>query len=75
MIGRLGSLLSFCGRWLGVFAIGFYQIVLRGHLTGGCRFTPSCSIYTREQILRHGLMKGIMCGLRQLSQCHPWGRG
>jgi hypothetical protein len=43
-------------------------------LTGGCRFRPTCSEYTVQMIKKHGAIAGLKLGLRQMSQCHPWGK-
>lgn len=36
-----------------------------------CRFTPSCSEYTRQAILEHGPMKGVWLGMKRIGRCHP----
>ena len=41
--------------------------------TGGCRFTPSCSVYTVEALQKHGLIAGTALAVRRIGRCHPWG--
>lgn len=36
-----------------------------------CKFRPTCSQYMIDAIEIHGVVKGIMLGLRRLSQCRP----
>ncbi len=48
-----------------------YQLTVSPLLGPACRFTPSCSEYTREAVLRHGLRRGLWYGVRRLSRCHP----
>ena len=36
-----------------------------------CRHTPSCSDYSKEAILTHGLWRGGWITLARLSRCHP----
>ncbi len=48
------------------------------HLFGanaGCRFHPSCSEYTRQAILTHGVFKGTLLGMKRILRCHPWSKG
>lgn len=40
----------------------------------GCRFTPTCSEYSREAFERFGAKKGTLLTLRRVVQCHPWGK-
>ena len=38
-----------------------------------CRFTPSCSEYTKIAIQKHGTIRGIILGFRRISRCRPGG--
>ena len=38
-----------------------------------CRFTPSCSEYTKQAIERFGVIKGIKLGVKRILKCHPKG--
>jgi len=55
-----------------VSAIRAYQVVLGPLLGGNCRFTPSCSEYAIEAILKHGPGKGGWAAGRRLLRCHPF---
>jgi hypothetical protein len=60
------------------FALGAlraYQLVISPWLPSSCRFAPSCSVYAREAIERHGLGRGIALAGRRLLRCHPWNGG
>ncbi|MCX7799087.1 MAG: membrane protein insertion efficiency factor YidD [Fimbriimonadales bacterium] len=61
-------------RRLAVLLIELYQRCSR-RLPPVCRFTPTCSEYTRQAILKHGLLKGVWLGLRRIVRCHPLNPG
>ena len=44
-------------------------------LPSACRFHPTCSVYMREAIDKHGAARGVWLGLRRLSKCHPFFAG
>ncbi len=52
--------------------IKLYQKYLRPSLPGVCRFTPSCSEYTAQAILKYGFIKGVFKGLTRILRCHPF---
>lgn len=54
-----------------VGVIRVYQLALSPYFGSQCRFTPTCSQYTREAIEKHGALKGSWLGLKRISHCHP----
>ncbi len=38
-----------------------------------CRFTPTCSEYTKEAILEYGSIKGTYMGIKRILKCNPLG--
>jgi putative membrane protein insertion efficiency factor len=55
------------------YAIRGYQLTLSGLMGRQCRHLPSCSEYTDEAILRHGLWAGGWIGFARLCRCGPFG--
>ncbi|MCK5052302.1 MAG: membrane protein insertion efficiency factor YidD [Candidatus Cloacimonetes bacterium] len=52
--------------------IRLYQTTVSGKtMTRRCRFTPSCSEYAHEAILRYGLIKGLHLARQRLARCNP----
>lgn len=52
--------------------IKFYQKYLSKK---DCRYFPSCSQYTIEAILKHGLIIGVLLGLWRILRCNPFSKG
>jgi hypothetical protein len=52
--------------------IRLYQLVLSPFLGQHCRFTPSCSQYTKEAIEKYGAAKGSWLGLKRILRCQPF---
>jgi putative membrane protein insertion efficiency factor len=52
-----------------------YQVALRPLLPPACRFEPSCSEYSRQVLLTHGLAGGAWLSIRRIARCHPWHAG
>ena len=55
--------------------IKLYQLVLSPYLGNNCRYFPTCSEYTKESIIKYGVVKGFWLGLKRISKCHPWRKG
>ena len=52
-----------------------YQLMVSPYLPPACRFTPTCSEYTRQAIERYGALKGLVLGFKRLCRCHPASSG
>lgn len=55
-----------------IYIINLYQkMPLSTHKS--CRFTPTCSEYTKEAILEYGSIKGTYMGIKRILKCNPLG--
>ena len=60
------------------FALGLirlYQLTLSQVMPPSCRFSPSCSQYTYEAIVKFGFLRGVGLGVRRIARCHPLNPG
>ncbi|MAR65316.1 MAG: membrane protein insertion efficiency factor YidD [Flammeovirgaceae bacterium] len=56
-----------------ILPIIFYQKFISPLLGISCRYNPSCSQYSKEAILKYGLIKGFYLSFKRILKCHPWG--
>ena len=54
--------------------INLYKFLISPLLGNNCRFLPTCSEYTKEAIIKFGLIKGTSLGFKRIIKCHPWGK-
>ncbi|MBR2012524.1 MAG: membrane protein insertion efficiency factor YidD [Alphaproteobacteria bacterium] len=60
---------------IAIALIRMYQLCI-SPFTGGravCRFTPTCSEYTRIAIEKYGFFRGAVMGIKRISKCRPGG--
>ncbi len=38
---------------------------------GVCRFTPTCSVYAHQALLKYGFCKGSVLAIKRICKCHP----
>ncbi len=62
-------------KYLLVALITVYQKMLSPWLPDACRFTPTCSQYAKEAMLKYGLLRGLGLSLKRMSKCHPFHAG
>ncbi len=65
---------------IAIFLIDLYQVLIVGFLNQilgtnkMCRFEISCSNYTKMEIEKKGILKGLVLGFRRLLMCHPFAK-
>jgi putative membrane protein insertion efficiency factor len=57
---------------IAVCALRFYQVAISGLLPSSCRFTPTCSEYARQALLKYGFFWGAWKAAKRLCSCHPF---
>ena len=40
-----------------------------------CRFYPTCSEYTKQAIIKYGIIKGGYLGIKRILKCRPGAKG
>jgi putative membrane protein insertion efficiency factor len=67
------SIIAQVVKSLFLFLIRFYQGSISPMLPPSCRYSPTCSEYTKQAVIKYGAAKGLWLGIRRLARCHPWG--
>lgn len=62
-------------KYIFLFLIRSYKLLISPLFGNHCRFYPSCSSYAYEAIKRYGFIKGTILGTKRLLKCHPFHRG
>ena len=55
--------------------IEFYQNHISPHLGNYCKYTPTCSEYTKQAIEKYGVIRGIFKGFLRILRCNPFSKG
>ena len=50
-----------------------YQTLISPLLPSTCRFSPTCSEYSKQSLIKHGLIKGSILSIKRILKCNPWG--
>ena len=65
--------LSKAVTWILVAPIIFYQKFIPPYTPASCRFTPTCSEYARQALVKYGPIKGLALAIWRILRCNPWG--
>jgi putative membrane protein insertion efficiency factor len=75
--GGANSVATSLVRAVAVILIDIYRAVVSPLITSSigpaCRFEPTCSVYAREAIHRHGIIAGGWLATGRLARCRPAG--
>ncbi|MBX5464207.1 MAG: membrane protein insertion efficiency factor YidD [Clostridia bacterium] len=66
------------GRAVGALLVGairLYQRWLSPLKPPTCRFTPTCSEYAVQAVLKHGPLRGSALAAWRVVRCGPWSAG
>jgi len=62
-------------RWLLLFLLRLYKMVISPILPPMCRFEPTCSVYAMNAVEKYGAVHGSWLALKRLFRCHPFHPG
>ncbi|MFW5696005.1 MAG: membrane protein insertion efficiency factor YidD [Alkalispirochaeta sp.] len=56
-------------RLLATVPIRLYQFVISPLFPSHCNYYPTCSEYSRQAVIRHGVLKGLLMGAMRIGRC------
>ncbi len=78
----LNSIINLPRNLVAVLIIGYQKTLSLDHgplsvlySERTCRYEPTCSEYTKQAVLKHGVVVGIPIGFWRIVRCNPWSKG
>ena len=64
-------------KFLLLKGIDFYQKKISSYLShfSHCKYTPTCSEYGKQAIIKYGALKGSMLVMWRILRCNPFSKG
>ncbi len=62
-------------KYIALFLIKIYQLLISPIIGSNCRYQPTCSHYAAEAVDRFGIIRGGWMAIKRISRCHPWHEG
>jgi len=62
-------------RHIILIPIYVYRYAVSPLIPSRCIYVPTCSAYMLEAVEKHGVMCGMMLGIKRLLRCHPCAKG
>jgi len=56
-------------RFLFILPVLIYQQVISPLLPGACIYSPTCSTYFRDAVMKHGVFRGSLLGISRIFRC------
>ena len=53
--------------------IKFYQEIISPLTPSSCRYSPTCSEYSKLCLIKYGIIKGSILSIKRIIKCNPWG--
>ena len=60
-------------RKIFLLPVYFYRYCISPYTPPSCRYTPTCSQYMVEAVMKYGIFKGTWLGIKRILRCNPWG--
>lgn len=60
---------------IAVYLLRGYKLLISPLFPPSCRFTPTCSEYAAEAIMKYGLLRGLALAAKRVLRCHPFSSG
>lgn len=73
LLKKIGRGISWVLVAILLIPIWIYQKAISPYTPPSCRFTPTCSEYARQALIKHGPVKGLYLTIRRILRCNPWG--
>lgn len=58
-----------------IYLIQLYQNWISPYLPGACRFTPTCSEYSKQAFQTYPFLKALYLSVHRILRCNPWFEG
>ena len=55
--------------------ISFYQQFLSFFTSGCCKYYPSCSEFSKQSLIKYGILRGIFVSIIRINKCNPFSKG
>lgn len=55
--------------------IDIYRWTISPMIGPVCRYHPTCSMYAKDAVSGHGVVRGGWLAVRRIARCHPWASG
>jgi len=60
-------------RHIVLLPVYLYRYSISPMLPARCRYTPTCSQFTVEAVMKYGIFKGGWMSIKRIVSCNPWG--